>query len=118
VGTVLGLFFILAAAATGVFVGTRPTVMDGRWIAAKLAKSAEDKGTTIECDRAIRVGVKGAEFACVHSRLGASQQIWYRMTRDGKLERTRAGRVKRDRGNEGNEGAASEAGTTEDGDED
>jgi hypothetical protein len=115
VGTALGLLFIVAAAATGVFVGTRPTVMDGRWIAAKLAKSAEDKGTAIECDREIRVGVTGAEFACVHSQLGASQQVWYRMSRDGKLERTRAGRVKRA---EGAAGAASEAGSAGDGDED
>ena len=111
-GTALGVFFIVVAAATGVFVGTRPTVMDGRWIAAKLAKSAEDKDIVFECDREIRVGVKGAEFRCVHSRIGASQQVWYRMTRDGKLERTRAGRVMRDRGDAG------EAGATGDGDDD
>ena len=114
-GTALGVFFILVAAATGVFVGTRPTVMDGRWIAAKLAKSAEGKGTAIECDREIRVGVTGAEFACVHSQLGASQQVWYRMTRDGKLERTRAGRIQRDGGDRGDRG---EAGTTGDEDDD
>ena len=114
-GTALGVLFIVVAAATGVFVGTRPTVMDGRWIAAKLAKSAEDKDMAIACDREIRVGVKGAEFRCVHSRVGASQQVWYRMTRDGKLERTRAGRVMRVGGEVG---AAGEAGTTGDGDDD
>jgi hypothetical protein len=109
------VFFIVVAAVTGVFVGTRPTVMDGRWIAAKLAKSAEDKDIVFECDREIRVGVKGAEFRCVHSWMGASQQVWYRMTRDGKLERTRAGRVMRDGRDEGAQG---EAGTTGDGDDD
>jgi hypothetical protein len=99
VGTLLGLCFIVAAASAGVFVGTRPTVMDGRWIAAKLAKNAQEAGTAIECDRKIRVGVTGSEFACVHSRRGAHQRIWYRMSRDGsKLEITRTSRVSRDRG--------------------
>jgi hypothetical protein len=95
-GTFLGLCFILAAAAAGVFVGTRPTVMDGGWIAGKLTETLQEEGTAIECEREIPVGVNGAEFSCVHSRLGAQQQqVWYRMARDGQLERTRASRVKR-----------------------
>ena len=35
-GTFLGVIFIVAAAAIGAYVGTRPTVMDGHWIAEKL----------------------------------------------------------------------------------
>jgi hypothetical protein len=94
-GTFLGVVFIAVAAVTGVFVGTRPTVMDGRWIAAKLMKGGQEEGGTLECDREIRVGVAGAEFACVRTRRGEPQQVWYRMSRDGKLEQTRAARVTR-----------------------
>lgn len=90
-GTVLGVLFIVGAAAAGVLVGTRPTVMDGGWIAGKLATDREAAGT-IECDRAIPVGVAGARFACIHSRLGARQRIWYRMARDGTVAPTRAER--------------------------
>ena len=87
-GTALGLLFIVAAAATGVLVGTRPTVMDGRWIAAKLTQSAgEGAGNVdsaeIECDREISVGVAGAEFACSAS---TGARFRFRMSRDGKLE--------------------------------
>ena len=94
-GTTLGVLFIAAAAATGIYVGTRPTVMDGGWIAGKLTENLGEEGEqglAIECDRAIPVGVTGAEFGCVFSRLGARQRIWYRMTRDGTLEQTRTGR--------------------------
>src|SRR5438045_716728 len=91
-GTVLGVVFIVAAAATGVFVGTRTTVMDGRVAAARLTKAGLEEGGTLECDRAIRVGVAGAEFACVRSRRGEREQVWYRMSRDGKLEQTRVAR--------------------------
>jgi hypothetical protein len=87
-GTALGLVFILAAAATGVYVGTRPTVMDGRWIAAKLAEGAPVEGAALECEPAIPVGVAGAEFAC---SLGADRQVRFRMSRDGKLEQLSAG---------------------------
>jgi hypothetical protein len=94
-GTVLGVFFIVVAAGTGVFVGTRPTVMDGRWMAGRLTEGAGEGGGTVECDRAIRVGAAGAEFACVHVTAGARETFRYRMHRDGKLERKRAGRVPR-----------------------
>ncbi len=90
-GTLLGVLFIVAAAATGVYVGTRPTVMDGGWIASKLKKSATDEQLGLECDRAIPVGVKGARFRCVQSRLGASQEVWFRMNRDGKVEQVGRG---------------------------
>jgi hypothetical protein len=83
-GTVLGLVFIAIAAAAGVFVGTRSTLIDGRRIAAEMAKGAREPGMTVECDREIRLGAGGAEFVCTHSRLGAFQRIEYRMTREGK----------------------------------
>jgi len=117
-GTVLGVFFILAAAAAGVLVGMQPTVMDGRWIAAKLEKNAQKQGSVIECDRRISVGVKGAEFACTQSRAGASRQIWYRMSRDGKLEQTRASRVKQDRRVEPTEEPGGDGDSAEGGGED
>lgn len=99
-GTALGLAFIVAAAATGVFVGTRPTVMDGRWIAAKLTAPEGGEGGEsgagedgageggarrgeLECQREIPIGVAGAEFAC-SLRTGA--RLLYRMSRDGKVE--------------------------------
>jgi hypothetical protein len=102
-GTVLGLLFIALAAVAGIFVGTRSTVMDGRWIAAKLTEGAGDDGK-IECDRAIRVGVSGAEFACTHSHDGMHRQVWYRLTRDGSLESLRSGPLRR-----GLPGAAADA---------
>jgi hypothetical protein len=83
-GTSLGVLFIAGAAAAGIFVGTRPTVIDGRLIAAELEKG-EGRGVTFWCDREIRLGAGGAEFACTQSRLGARQRIRYRMTRDGQV---------------------------------
>ncbi|HWO21260.1 MAG TPA: hypothetical protein VNO30_20970 [Kofleriaceae bacterium] len=96
-GTVLGMFFIVAAAATGIFVGTRPTVMDGRWIAAKLAEGADKAGGagTIECEPRIRVGVAGAEFRCTQAHDGKHRQVWYRLTRDGSLQSLRSGPLRR-----------------------
>jgi hypothetical protein len=94
-GTVLGVCFIVVAAGTGVLVGTRSTVMDGRWMAGRLAESAGEAGGAIECDREIRVGAAGAEFACVHVQAGARESFRYRMHRDGKLERKRDARTPR-----------------------
>jgi hypothetical protein len=85
-GTLLGVCFIVVAAVTGVFVGTRSTVMDGRWIAEKLVSANDVEGTTFECEGEISVGVAGAKFACVRSWPGARQKMWIRMTRDGTLE--------------------------------
>jgi hypothetical protein len=113
-GTALSLGFIVAAAATGIFVGTRPTVMDGRWIAAKLTKAAaaaaESSGgagggegtgvgvrAALECDREIRVGAAGAEFACT-VRSGA--RLRYRMSRDGKVDQIGVEPVRRGRAGE------------------
>lgn len=113
-GTVLGMFFIVAAAATGIFVGTRPTVMDGRWIAAKLAEGADNAGT-IECDPRIRVGVAGAEFACTVAHDGMHRQVWYRLTRDGSLESLRSGPLRRGApGAAGGGGGDAEAGESDD----
>lgn len=89
-GTLLGMLFIATAAVTGIFVGTRPTVMDGRWMAARLTEMSGGDGTVL-CDRKIRVGVAGAEFSCVHAHDGARRQVWYRMTRTGALESLRSG---------------------------
>ncbi|HSK02452.1 MAG TPA: hypothetical protein VK932_14465 [Kofleriaceae bacterium] len=92
-GTLLGVLFIAGAAAAGVFVGTRSTVMDGRMIADKLGEALEGQGITVWCDRRIRVGVQGAEFACVFADSEGRRKVWYRMSRDGSLEQTRVGEV-------------------------
>lgn len=94
-GTVLGVCFIVVAAGTGVFVGTRSTVMDGRWMAGRLTEGTGKGGGAVECDREIRVGAAGAEFACVHGQAGARETFRYRMHRGGKLERKRDGRIPR-----------------------
>jgi hypothetical protein len=83
-GTVLGVSFITAAAAIGIGVGMRPTVIDGRRISAELQKAVADQGISVECDREIRVGVRGAEFVCTLSRGAVRERIEYTMTREGK----------------------------------
>lgn len=90
-GTLLGVLFIAGAAATGVFVGTRSTVMDGRMIAGKLTEALEGQGVNVWCDREIRVGVRGAAFACVFADSEERRKVWYRMSRDGSLEQVEEG---------------------------
>lgn len=79
-GTTLGVLFILAAAAIGIGVGLRPTLIDGRRIAAEIAKQVDGEA---ECDREIRLGAAGAEFECVISQGGAMQRIELTMDRNG-----------------------------------
>lgn len=79
-GTVLGLLFIAAAAAIGIGVGMRPTLIDGRQIAAEIEKQVDGE---VECDREISLGVAGATFACTVSRGGAVERIELAMDRDG-----------------------------------
>jgi hypothetical protein len=99
-GTVMSLVFIAVAAAAGVLVGTRPTVMDGRWMAAKLVGADGDGDTSggdgdgkdggdggagrfkLECQREIPIGVQGAKFACTAP---TGERLRYRMGRDGKV---------------------------------
>lgn len=83
-GTVLGVLFIAAAAAIGIGVGMRPTVIDGRRVAAEIQKAVAGQGITVECDREIRVGARGAEFACTLARGAVRERIEYTMTREGK----------------------------------
>jgi hypothetical protein len=83
-GTVLGVLFIAAAAAIGIGVGTRPTVIDGRRISAEIQKVVAGQGISVECDREIRVGAGGAEFACTLARGAVRERIEYTMTREGK----------------------------------
>lgn len=110
-GTLLGVLFIATAAAAGVLVGMRPTVMDGRWMASKLSEMAGDEGA-IWCDREIRLGVAGAEFSCTHSHDGGRRQVWYRLTRTGALESLRSGPLERGPG-EGGPGDSGDSGDSE-----
>ena len=82
-GSFLGLVFVAGAAVLGVYVGTRPTVIDGRRISAEMEKAVAEKGIAVECDREIRIGVGGAAFSCVLSRGADRERVEFSMTRDG-----------------------------------
>lgn len=83
-GSFFGLVFVAGAAVLGIYVGTRPTVIDGRRISAEMTKALSAKGIAVECDREIRIGVGGAAFSCLLSRGEERERIEYTMTRDGK----------------------------------
>ena len=65
-GTILALIFIGVTAVTGIAVGLRPTIADGRLIADALVKrNAGTSLTSVECDREIRIAVDGATKAAI-----------------------------------------------------
>lgn len=82
--------FIAAVAAVGVFVGTRPTVIDGRVMATELLPALRQKNPQLErmdCQPAIEVGVGGAEFRCTHTfEDGSSLDLEYLMDREGSVQ--------------------------------
>ena len=75
-GSALAVGFIAASAVIGIWVGLRPTHLDGRRISDELSRD----GAEVECDRRIRLTAAGAEFACTY---GGTELIRFRMTRDG-----------------------------------
>lgn len=92
-GTVLAVLFIAAAAAIGIGVGLRPTVIDGRVIEAEITRQLGADAGAVACDREIRLGARGARFACTVSAGDWSERVEYEMTRDGAYARAGAPRA-------------------------
>jgi len=84
--TLATLAFIGAAAGAAGYLAMRPTVADGRVIAADLkASSKEAKLTDITCDREVPLGASGAEFECkVRATDGSTAKVKMSMSRSGQ----------------------------------
>ena len=81
------LVFIGAAAAAGIYVGTKQTVISGEVMAANMLEQVKEKGVSkITCDEKIPVTRTGAIFTChFHRDDGATAQFEYKMDRAGTL---------------------------------
>jgi hypothetical protein len=81
------LVFIGAAAAGGIYLGTKKTVIKGEVMAANMLEQVKKKGISkIICDDAIPVGTEGAVFKCqFHADDGSTAQFQYTMNRAGAL---------------------------------
>ena len=80
--------FIVVVLSLAIFVGTRPTVMRGHVIAAKLLETLQPQDNRIErieCDDEIPIGFSGATFGCTLFGGGDSLDVEYRMDREGSL---------------------------------
>ena len=79
--------FIGAAAAAGIYVGTKPTVIDGDVMAADLLEQHREKGLVrMTCDDQIPVTPDGATFECqAYGNDGSTALIRYKMNRAGGL---------------------------------
>lgn len=89
VKTVATIAFICAVAICGLIVATRPTVADGRVLAAELLgsfKPNDKRLVKIECDRRVPIGIRGAAFHCVHGYVdGTAVRFRYTMDRTGSM---------------------------------
>jgi hypothetical protein len=87
VPSVAALVFIGAAAAAGIYVGTKPTVIDGDVMEADLVRQHGDKGIVrMTCDDKIPITREGATFECqAFGNDGSTALIRYRMNRAGGL---------------------------------
>ena len=84
--TLATLAFIGVAAAGGTYMAMRPTVADGRVIAADLmANSKDGKLTEVECQREVPLGPRGAEFTCdVKGSDGSTAKVQMNLSRSGQ----------------------------------
>lgn len=84
-GSFLAVAFIAGIGAVAVVLGFRPTVADGRVIAADMLAQVADKGiSAIDCDRDVPIGVAGAVFTCdVAGTDGSTAKVEYTMNREG-----------------------------------
>lgn len=84
--TLATLAFIGAAAGAGTYLAMRPTVADGRVIAADLmANSKDGKLTEVDCDRDVPLGPRGAEFTCtVSAGDGSTAKLRMSLSRSGQ----------------------------------
>lgn len=85
--TLAALVFIAVCGAVAVMLFLRPTVVDGRVMAADLLQRFEARGiTAVECDPQIPIGAAGAVFQCtVGASDGSTARIEYTMDRAGAL---------------------------------
>ena len=89
VKTVATVGFIAVVGVIGVVIGSQPTVIDGRGMAANLLpdlKKANEHVETVVCDRKIPIGVLGSTFRCTLTGDDKSTlEVRYTMDRDGSL---------------------------------
>ncbi|HLL21011.1 MAG TPA: hypothetical protein VK427_02720 [Kofleriaceae bacterium] len=85
------IVFIGAAAAAGVYVGTRTTVMRGDVLADRFLEEVKENGIVrIACDDRIPVTAAGAVFTCKFQRDdGATARFEYTMDRAGAVSEKR-----------------------------
>jgi hypothetical protein len=86
--TLAALAFIAGVAAVAIGLARRPTLADGRVVAADLLEDVRKDGVTeMECDPVIPVGVRGATFTCIATlRDGAAQVVDWVIKPDGQPE--------------------------------
>ena len=87
VRSLAALVFIGAAAAAGIYVGTRKTVIKGEVMAENMMEQVKEKGVTkITCDEDIPVTSAGAVFQCrFEGNDGSTARFEYKMDRAGAL---------------------------------
>ncbi|MDQ3334313.1 MAG: hypothetical protein M4D80_04065 [Myxococcota bacterium] len=81
------IVFIGVAAAAGIYVGTKKTVIAGEVMAANMLEQVKEKGVSkITCDEKIPVGIEGAVFKCdFNGNDGSTARFEYTMNRAGAL---------------------------------
>ena len=84
--TLATLAFIGVAAGAGTYMAMRPTVADGRVIAADLMTNSKDgKLTDVQCDREVPLGPRGAQFTCsVKGNDGSTATVQMNLDRAGQ----------------------------------
>ena len=84
--TLATLAFIGAAGAAAGYLAMRPTVADGRVIAADLkASSKEIQLTDVTCDREVPIGPRGADFQCsLKATDGSTAKVQMNLSRSGQ----------------------------------
>jgi len=81
------LGFIGATAAGAAVLATRPTVIDGKVMAADLLGMMQKRGiSAVECDERIPIQQRGAVFQCtVRGDDGSTARVEYTMSRSSNL---------------------------------
>lgn len=89
--TLATLAFIGAAGVAAGYLAMRPTVADGRVIAADLkASSKEVMLTDVTCDREVPIGPRGADFQCsLKASDGSTAKVQMSMNRAGQYRTVR-----------------------------
>jgi hypothetical protein len=98
VKTLAALVFIAGVAATALALAQRPTIADGRVLAAEILPAFRVQGIVgLLCDREIPVGRAGAKFGCTATLgRGTTQRLACSLERDGRFTCAPASGVVRD----------------------